>query len=111
MEYIIVIIAVVVVYQIIKSQIRTKKIENHLNLMIQLYGDNFGTMIANNKIAIGMSKEMLERSWGQPPKVDGKVVKENYEKINYYYSKYPGKAGYKHKINLVNGIITEIRED
>ncbi len=79
--------------------------------MVQKYGENYGNMIANNNIDIGMTEEMLVQSWGRPPKIDGKVLKENYQKINYHYRKYPNKAGYKFRVVLENDKITEIRED
>ena len=34
--------------------------------LIEKYGDAFGNMIADRKVAIGMTEEMCRLSWGSP---------------------------------------------
>lgn len=82
--------------------------------MIELYGNTFGTAIANKKIQIGMTSEMLIKSWGKPSNIDGKVIRKNSVKEYYHYNPYKNKRGntqYKHRITIVNNQIEEIKQN
>lgn len=111
MEYLIGVAVIIVVYCVIRSQIAKSIKAKRLRKYVGLFSEKFGTMVANRKIDIGMNKEILLQSWGKPQNIDGKVIKADYEKINYHYGKFENKAGYKYRIALVNDEITEIREN
>lgn len=48
-----------------KSLLKLKE-KKHREKCISIYGERFGNLIANNQVAIDMSKEMCEISWGKP---------------------------------------------
>lgn len=56
----------------IKEEQREKeykqKIELERKANIEKYGSEFGSNINNNKVALGMTKEMCQKSWGYPSK-------------------------------------------
>ena len=46
-----------------------KRIER-LNKFVKKYGKEYGKIIANHKVRIGMTKEMCEDSWGKPESIN-----------------------------------------
>lgn len=110
MEYVYYILGFLVIYNLIKYFYKKSK-QKELSL---LYGDEFGRMIVNKKIGIGMNSEMLKKSWGRPDKVDGKVIRKNSIKEYYHYGKYKNKRGntsYKYRLTMLNDTLDEIREN
>jgi len=110
MKYVYYIIAFIIVYNVIKYLLYREKKSN----MIRRYGDSFGRAIADKKILIGMTTEMLKKSWGRPNKVDGKVVRKDSVKEYFHYGSYKNKKGntsYKFRITIVNNLIDEIKEN
>ena len=88
MKYVYYAIAIIVIYNIIKYLLFVEKKHD----MIQLYGKGLGTAIAKKKIEIGMTTEMLKKSWGKPSHVDGKVIRKNSVKEYYHYNPYKTKC-------------------
>lgn len=110
MKYLYYFIAFVVVYNIIKYLLKKEKKKT----MIGLYGDKVGSAIANKKILIGMTTEMLKKSWGKPDNIDGKVIRKDSVKYYFHYGAYKNKRGntaYKYRITMINDIIDEIKEN
>ncbi len=60
-------------------------IEEKEKLIIQKYGQEFGSLINEGKVGIGMSKEMCEASWGKPYDKFVTVTKTSTLE-NWYYS-------------------------
>ena len=82
--------------------------------MIGLYGENIGTAIANKKILIGMTTEMLKKSWGIPDDIDGKVIGKDSVKYYFHYGAYKNKRGntaFKYRITMINDVVDEIKEN
>jgi hypothetical protein len=103
------IISYIVIRYIIKRKIK----ESKLRKFTKKYGQEFGTLITYKRIAIGMSLEMVKAAWKQPLKTDGKVIRENYLKQNYYFGAYKDNKDntkYKFCVIVVNDKVVEIRE-
>ena len=115
MEYTLLLIAIgILAIIVIKNILAKKKKKARFNGLIEKFGEKFGSQIANKKIDIGMTSKMLKLSWGKPLKMDGKVIRENYVKENYYYGAYKnqkGKTQFRFQIILENDKVTEIRKD
>jgi hypothetical protein len=52
-----------------KVNIENKRIERY-NKLMKKYGKNFAETIINNKVSIGMTKEMCRDSWGAPNSIN-----------------------------------------
>jgi hypothetical protein len=96
---------------LLAARLRHWRRQRLLRGCIEKHGDHFGRMIANARIGIGMTSEMLTEAWGEPDKTDGKVIREDYYKVVYHYGAQPDRKEFKYRITLVNDKITEIRED
>lgn len=102
------IIVVALLYIYLKGKLK----EGNLKALIQKYGEKFGPLIAQKKITIGMSKEMVILALENPIKTDDKIIRENYVKEVLYYGAYKARNGrevYKLKITIENDKVTEIR--
>jgi TM2 domain-containing membrane protein YozV len=64
-----------------------KEFEEKLEVMIGKYGEDLGKQIAQGKIWVGMSKEMLIDSKGEPETTKENVQKDSV-KVKYYYGGY-----------------------
>lgn len=70
--------------------------------MIKKYGQNRGTMIAEGKVQIGMTKQMCLDSWGEPNDVNTTIVaNKTHEQWVYGYDRY---------LYFDNGILTAIQQ-
>jgi hypothetical protein len=60
--------------------------QKRLERLISMYGSKYANLIVNEKVSIGMTKEMCEEAWGTPFETD-KVILENgtYEVWLYSY--------------------------
>ena len=74
---------------------------------VKKYGDNFGSAIANKKIMVGMTKEMLIESWGQPGSVKQTVYKNSVKEKCYYAPRETRQntIKYQQQVNLENNIV------
>lgn len=110
MKYVYYLIGFIIIYNIIKYLLFKEKKKK----MIELYGEKIGKAIANKKILIGMTTEMLIKSWGKPSNIDGKVIRKESIKEYYHYGAYKNKRGntaYKYRITVKNNSIDEIKEN
>lgn len=110
MEYIYYIVGGIIIINLVKYLLKKSRQKE----LSYIYGEDFSKMIVNKKIGIGMSTEMLKKSWGKPEKIDGKVIRKDSIKENYHYGSYKNKRGnisYKYRLTIVNDILEEIREN
>lgn len=49
---------------------KEKRRVERLNKYVKKYGDEYGKIVANYKVRIGMTKEMCEDSWGKPESIN-----------------------------------------
>ncbi len=114
MNYLILFAVGIVAILILRYLINKKLKESKQKKLTSRYGQEFGTLIANRRIAIGMSLEMVKAAWGQPLKTDGKVIRENYLKQNYYFEAYKDKTNnthYQYRVTIENDKVIELREN
>ena len=80
-----------------KNEIAKRKTE-----CINKFGNENGTLIADGKVAIGMTKEMCKYSWGTPSWTDKTITEQTvYEKWHY---------GYGYILNFIDDKLTVIKE-
>lgn len=80
------------------------------NNNLKRYGDGFGLLINQNKIEIGMTKEMVTAALGSPRKSEGITRKENFTKEILYYGTYNDakqKVQYRYKVTFINEKVAE----
>jgi len=77
-----------------------KEQESSMNNLIRKYGKEYGLLISQHKVKIGMTKEMGVESWGVAYKILNKSTKSRILEIY----EYPGGR----ELVFVNGILTEI---
>lgn len=63
-----------------------QRIEQERKANIEKYGSEFGGNINNRKVALGMTKEMCQKSWGYPSERYSKVNSNGTLEIWVYYS-------------------------
>lgn len=63
-----------------------QRIEQERKANIEKYGSEFGGNINNRKVALGMTKEMCQKSWGYPSERYSKVNSNGTVEIWVYYS-------------------------
>jgi len=85
--------------QIEKTRIETEK---RLQLCINLYGTHFGVLVAQEKVAIGMTKEMCSSAWGKPWDISRTTI-ENAVFEDWHY-------GLFNSLHFVNGILKRIED-
>ena len=68
---------------------------------ITLYGQNFGTLVAEKKVAIGMSKEMVVSSWGKPNDINRTITAKSTSEQWVFTNSY---------LYFENGVLTTIQD-
>ena len=63
-----------------------QRIEQERKANIEKYGSEFGGNINNRKVALGMTKEMCQKSWGYPSERYSRVNSNGTLEIWVYYS-------------------------
>jgi len=92
-------------FMLYDSYLKMKNKENkneefNVNNLIQKYGKEFGLLISQHKVKIGMTKEMCEASWG----VTLNIQRITTQSLLTEYWRYSGGR----KLVFVNGVLTEI---
>ena len=87
---------------LLKKVTERKVYEKHKKECISKFGQDFGALIAQGKVKIGMTKEMCKYSWGDPL-WSNKTTTENVIYDTWYY-----RLGYS--LYFVNGILKVINE-
>lgn len=49
------------------------------------WGEDVCRMVLNKKLGTGMTKEMVQLSWGKPKKIDQREVTANSERVRWVY--------------------------
>ena len=104
-----IIIFVIIGYFLLKVLLSNAKKNNN----IKRYGEDFGSLINQQKIEIGMSKEMVTAALGTPGKSEGATHKQNFIKEILYYSAFQDakqKTQFRYKVTFVNNAVTEFHE-
>lgn|ERR1017187_1705056 len=76
--------------------------ENHLTDCVNKYGQHFGSLVAEDKVTIGMTKEMCKEAWGSPYDTY-KIINDSGIEETWFYS-------WKHTLYFENGILKIITE-
>lgn len=84
-------------------QANKQKTEQYKQSLIAKYGSTNGTLIANGKLAIGMTKDMIKEAWGTPIRITTNTNQGAQTDVWYY--------GTKTYTMFINGILKEIHED
>ena len=89
-----------------EEQERVKKeqenIKQHKNYCLNKFGQKLGSYIADNKVIIGMTKEMCETSWGMPIDINRTILRGlTHEQWVYGWATY---------LYFDNGILTTIQD-
>lgn len=72
-----------------------------------IWGEDICRLLAQKKIEIGMTKEMVICAWGRPHKVDSEELTEKFEKIRWVYGKPRINASY---VTFKNNLVVSIRK-
>lgn len=56
--------------EIAKQAKMAKDDEESRRVLVKMFGEKYGNLVHNSKVAIGMTKEMCEMSWGKPISVN-----------------------------------------
>jgi hypothetical protein len=86
--------------EIKEKQEKAKKENEHKQQMITKYGSQFGTFVAKQQVAIGMSKEMCRDAWGKPMNTYRTTTKYGQSEVWCY--------NYKTRVYLYNGKVVQI---
>lgn len=92
--------ALTVVQKRQETERNKKKREKHKQELCAKYGNEYGILIANKKVALGMTPEMCKQSWGTPIQISNMVDSTG----KYTVWKY----NIKTYIYFYNGIVTKI---
>lgn len=85
-----------------KKQEEQKKLSTRFNILKEKYGARFATLIINQKVEIGMTKEICLAAWGEP--VDKhKTIRQDFEIETWTYS-------FKSSLIFKNGVLFEITQ-
>lgn len=87
-------------HEIKEKQERAKKEYEHKQQMITKYGSQFGSLVAKQQVAIGMSKEMCRDAWGKPINTYRTTTKYGQSEVWCY--------NYKTRIYFYNGKVVQI---
>jgi hypothetical protein len=105
----VILVIVIISIAILKTSASKKRKNNNL----MRYGEAFGSLINNEKIAIGMSKEMVIAALGSPDKSDGITHKESFKKETLYFRNFTDskqKIQFRYKVIFINEKVSEIHE-
>lgn len=80
--------------------------EDYKKQLVKKYGSKYGQLIYENKIAIGMTKEMCRESWGLPKDINTMVSAYSGTTEQWIYGEFP-KCKY---VYFDNGILTTIQD-
>lgn len=82
------------------EQEKANKESAYKNQMITKYGSQYGGLVANRQVAIGMTKEMCQDAWGKPINTYKTITQITTEEVWCY--------NYKTRIYFVNDIVVRI---
>lgn len=83
-----------------EQQERERKNADFIKKMLSKYGDEYGAMIGEKQIAIGMTKEMCKDAWGRPMNTYSTTTSFGQSEVWHY--------NYKTRVYFRNGKVTQI---
>ena len=98
--------------EVIQEKKEAKQRAKRKKDLIEKYGDEFGFLIADRKIEIGMTKEMLIEAWDEPEDTKETVYKKSTKEKYYYFPRTTRQntTVYSLQVNLEDGLIVGWRD-
>ncbi len=80
--------------------------------IIDRFGEKFGRLILDDKIELGMTREMMVEAWGEPGESKERVYKTSTKERCYFFPRITRQntTVYKVQVNLEDGIIVGWRD-
>ena len=92
-----------VVVKFVARRLKDRALTLRKEQLITRFGPETAQLIMDQQIFRGMTKEMLEESWGQPDDLDEELIRSK-KKQTWKYNQV-GTNRYKNRVYLENGVV------